>query len=94
MRRLATSREVSEFRPIRGQEIISDRQTHTHRESTYWKALLYEQRLQKHDSAGTGDNDDDEESESPYEWMNFKDLPGKYEWHDKEGIRPNIPQYS
>ena len=28
MRRLATSRDVPDFRPIRGREIISDRQTH------------------------------------------------------------------
>ena len=35
----------------------------------------------KHVSASTADNKEDEISESPYEWMNFKDLPGKhYEW--------------
>jgi len=31
--------------------------------------------------SSTADNNEDEISESPYEWMNFKDLPGKhYDW--------------
>ena len=34
-RRRATSREVSEFRPIRGQEIISHRHTHTQTENRH-----------------------------------------------------------
>ena len=45
MRRLATLRDVPDFWPIRGREIISHK--HTNRESTYWQVLLYEQRLQK-----------------------------------------------
>ena len=43
-------------------------------------------------SAGTADNDDDDDGESPYEWMNFKDLTGKYDWYYKEEIFNNIPR--
>ena len=39
------SRDVPNFQPTRGQEIISHR--HTKRKSTYWQVLLYEQLLQK-----------------------------------------------
>ena len=40
------SGDVTNFRPIRGREIITHRQTDT--ESTYCQALLSEQRLQKY----------------------------------------------